>query len=69
MEEIRDCTGRIACKANATTGFVEVSYKRCKTSTQIPIGGVFTIERENVITLITRINDAGFNIKSFTCAA
>lgn len=69
MEEIRDCNGRIACMGNATTGLVEVAYKRCKSSTQIPIGGTFRIEREGVVTIVTRINDAAFQVESHVCAA
>ncbi|MED1419381.1 hypothetical protein QS257_04380 [Terrilactibacillus sp. S3-3] len=69
MEEIRDCKGRIACKGNATTGLVEVLYKRCKTSTQIPIGGTLRIEREGVVTIVTRLNDSAFHVESHVYAA
>ncbi|WP_148207143.1 hypothetical protein [Heliomicrobium modesticaldum] len=69
MEEIRDCNGRIACKGNAATGLVEVVYKRCKTSTQIPIGGTFRIEREGIVTIVTRINDTAFHVESHFCVA
>lgn len=64
MEEIRDCKGRIACKGNANTGLIEVVYKRCKTSTQISIDGTFKIEREGVVTIVTRINDSAFYVES-----
>ncbi len=69
MEEIRDCNGRIACKGDATTGLVEVAYKRCKTSTQIPVGGTLRIEREGVVTIVTRLNDSAFHVESGVCAA
>lgn len=69
MEDIRDCNGRLVCKANATTGVVEIVYKRCKTSTQIPIGGTLKIERDGVVTIIKRINDAAFHVESYVCAA
>lgn len=69
MEEIRDCKGRIACKGNADTGLVEVVYKRCKTSTQISIGGTFKIEREGVVTIVTRINNSAFYVESHDCVA
>ena len=69
MQEIRDCKGRIACKGNANTGLVEVVYKRCKTSTKISIGGTFKIEREGVVTVVTRINDSAFYVESYDCVA
>lgn len=69
MEDIRDCIGRIACKGNAATGLIEVAYKRCKTSTQIPIGGTLRIEREGVLTIVTRLNDSAFHVESGVCAA
>ena len=52
MEEIRDCKGRLACKGNAATGFVEAMYKGQKTRTTLSIGERFTIEREGVVTEI-----------------
>jgi len=64
LKDIRDCCGRIACKFDVNSGFVEVVYKRIKTSTQIAIGGAFRIEREGVITLITRNSDATFFVES-----
>ncbi|ANX01838.1 hypothetical protein TSYNTROPHJE_01950 [Tepidanaerobacter syntrophicus] len=69
MEDIRDFNGRLVCKADAATGLVEVAYKRCKTSTQIPIGGTLKIERDGVVTIIKRINDAAFHVESYVCAA
>ncbi|HOC03571.1 MAG TPA: hypothetical protein PKK91_08840 [bacterium] len=55
--------------AYATTGLVEVAYKRCKTSTQIPVGGTLRIEREGVVTIVTRLNDSAFHVESGVCAA
>jgi len=69
MEEIRDCNGRIACKGNATTGLVEVAYKRCRNSTHLPVGGTFTIEREGTVTMVSRISTNAFHIESHHCAA
>ena len=69
MEEIRDCNGRIACKGNATTGLIEVLYKRCKTSTQIPVGGTLRIERDGVVTIVTRLSDSAFHVESHANAA
>lgn len=69
MEDIRDCKGRLACKGNATTGFIEISYKRCKTSTQIPIGGRLKIERDDVVTIVSRPNNSTFHVESHVQAA
>ncbi|KPU44493.1 hypothetical protein OXPF_19870 [Oxobacter pfennigii] len=69
MEDIRDCKGRIACKVNAATGLVEVVYKRCKTSTQIPAGGTLRIERDGVVTIVTRSSDSAFHVESHVNAA
>lgn len=69
MMEIRDCLGRIACKGNATTGLVEVAYKHCTTSIKLSVGGTIKIEREGVVTLVTRISTTAFNIESRPCVA
>lgn len=54
MEPIRDCVGRLACMFDSETGLVEQVYKGCKTRTTLQPGCTFTIEREGVITAITR---------------
>jgi len=64
MEILRDCIGRIACKGDAETGLIEVIFKRCKTTTQIPIGGSLCIERDNIVTKINRLNYFTFHIES-----
>lgn len=69
MEVIRDCYGRIACKGNANTGLVEVLYKRCKTSTQIPIGGTLRIELDGVVTVVKRLSNSAFHVESHVNAA
>ena len=63
MEEIRDCKGRLACKGNAATGFVEAIYKGQKTRTTLPVGETFTIEREGVVTKVIRISTTAFKIE------
>lgn len=69
MEEIRDCKGRLACKGNAATGFVEAIYKGQKTRTTLPVGETFTIEREGVVIKVIRISTTAFKIESYACAA
>ncbi len=69
MDVIRDCKNRIACKGNAQTGDIETVYKGHKTRTRLPVGGVFTIERDDVITKITRISTTAFKVESHAHAA
>lgn len=64
MEEIRDCKGRLACEADAATGLIETLYKGYRTRTKIPIGGTFTIEREGIVTIISRISSKAFSVNS-----
>jgi len=69
MQDIKDCKGRLACKADAATGAVEQAYKGCKTSTQLPVGGSLTIERDAIVTVITRISPTNFQVDSHPLAA
>ena len=64
MQELRDCKGRIACMGNAATGLVECLYKGHKTRTHLGIGDDFTIEREGIETIITRVSNLAFNVDS-----
>ncbi|OXS26897.1 MAG: hypothetical protein BI182_12260 [Acetobacterium sp. MES1] len=64
MERIHDCKGRMACMGNVKTGLLEVLHKKHRTSATIPNGGIFKIEREDVITIVTRMNDK-FEIQSY----
>lgn len=64
MEEIRDCKGRLACKGNAETGAIVCMYKGYKTSTNLGVGDKFTIEREGIETVITRISPLAFAVES-----
>lgn len=69
MEVIRDCKGRVACKGDAATGDVESAYKGHKTRTRLSIGEVFTIERDDIITKVTRISTTAFRVESHARAA
>lgn len=64
MQELRDCKGRIACMGNAATGLVECLYKGHKTRTHLDVGADFTIEREGIETIITRVSDIAFVVDS-----
>lgn len=65
METFRDCKNRIACMGDAATGLVESLYKGCKTRTLLPIGAAFTVERDEVITKVTRISTTAFQVESY----
>ena len=53
--DIRNSKGRLLCKANDLNGMVETqgphksSYKF-----NVPIGGSFTVTRENIVSRVTR---------------
>ena len=64
MEDIRDCKGRLICKAEPSIGFIESSYKRQSTKTQLPIGGIITIERDRVRTIIKRKSSTKLDVES-----
>ena len=69
MEEIRDCLGRLACCGNAATGYVSSLYKGHRTTTYLSIGETFTVERDNTITVVTRITTSAFKVRSYRIAA
>lgn len=62
MESLHDCEGRLACKGNPKTGYVESLYKGSKTSTTLAVGEVFTIECQGVVTNIIRTCTAYFTV-------
>lgn len=69
MLEFRDCIGRLTATGDARTGLVENHYKGQKTKALLRIGESLTIERGNVITIITRISTTAFNVESRLLAA
>lgn len=69
MESLHDCEGRLACKGNPKTGYVESLYKGNKTSTILAIGEIFTIECRGVKTNIIRTGASHFEIESYKMTA
>lgn len=69
LEPIKDCMMHIVCYADPETGFLESKYKKQTTKTKLPIGGEFTIIRENTETLIRRISAVRFEVHSVLLAA
>jgi hypothetical protein len=64
MVEVRDCKGRLACVANEISGVVESVYKGHKTKVRLALGEVFTVEREGIVTSVTRVNQSAFAVES-----
>ena len=60
--KIMDCKNRCACFVDDQTGVVEHEYRKVKTKTKVPIGGEYTIERDNTITILRRTAVSGFDI-------
>ena len=65
MEEIRGCLGRLACCGNAATGYVSSLYKGHRTTAYLSICETLTVERDNTITVATRINTSAFKVRSY----
>lgn len=56
MIPFHDCLGRLACMGNPETGLVECLYKGNKTSAVLAVGETFTVERQDIVTIITRVS-------------
>ena len=69
MEDIHDCKDRLICKGNPYTGLVESIYKWHKTSTYLSVGEKFRIERQGVVTTVTRASGSAFEVESHIIAA
>ena len=64
MFQIRDCIGRLACVVDTKTGLLEQAHKGCKTRIILRPGETFTIEREGIITDITRTETSAVKVNS-----
>lgn len=64
MIDIYDCKNRLICKGNPVTGFVETKYQKQVTRTRLQIHDCIIIERDRVLTKITRIDNEQFKIES-----
>lgn len=69
MKEIRDCKGRLTCKGDASTGYIESMYRGQKTQMILAVGAHLIIERDGIITVITRISITAFKVESHAGAA
>ena len=69
FREIRNSDNRLLCMANDSTGEVETQGPhRSSYIFSIPIGGTFTVVRENLKSLVTRTATA-FTVVNYTSAA
>lgn len=64
MEVIRDCVGRVVCKGDAGSGLIEIKYRDLVVQAILTTGETYTIEREGIITTVTRTNDSHFSVSS-----
>jgi hypothetical protein len=68
MKAYKDCRERCVCYADAETGLIKHEYRHEKTSTHIPIGGTYRIERDSIVTILTRVNRQEFRKESYRIA-
>lgn len=54
---------------NPKTGLVECLYKGNKTSAVLAVGETFTVERQDIVTIITRVATRDFKVESRKKAA
>ena len=64
MEELRNHKNQLVGMGDPETGLIEQSYKRQITRMHLPIGGVMTVERNNIETTIKRLNSYKFEVNS-----
>lgn len=64
MIPLYDCLGRLACMGNPKTGQLECRYKGHKTIVILALGETFTIERQGVVTIVTRNSINNFKVET-----
>lgn len=69
LKKITDCKSRCVCYADAATGLIEHEWKRVRTTTRIPIGEEYRIERDGTVTILRRISTEEFEVTSYEIAA
>jgi len=69
MIEYRDCKGHLVCMADARTGIVEIRHKDRAVRMNVPVGESFTVTLRDTVTVLTRISNWAFDVKSRTRAA
>ncbi|MBO4456692.1 MAG: hypothetical protein J5802_03155 [Butyrivibrio sp.] len=64
LRPIKDYKKHVVCYADDDTGIIECKYKRQTTVTKVPVGGTFSIVRDNTKTDIERISITAFDVRS-----
>lgn len=64
MIPLHYCLGRLACMGNPETGLVECLYRVNKTNAVLAIGETFTVECQDIVTIITRFSTHDFKFES-----
>ena len=64
MKCIYDCKGRLVCKVDPDTGFIESKYQKLTMRTTLPLRTSLVIEREKVWTKIPRVDNQHFYVES-----
>lgn len=65
MRKVNDCRCRCVCMVDDKTGYIEQKYKNQKTTFTLPVGSDYTVERDNIITILHRSSDGRFEIISY----
>lgn len=69
LREIRNSDNRLLCMVNDSTGEVKTQGPHHSSYIfSIPIGGTFTVVRDNLKSLVTR-TDTAFTVADYTLAA
>lgn len=63
MQIIKDKNGKVICKADPQWGLIETKYQKMTVRTTLAIGESISIEREDSVTRIIRVNRSFFCVK------
>ena len=69
LQRVDDCKGRWVCSADPETGLVELKYKQVAASCIIPIGEEYKIQRDDTVTVLTRISPDEIRSESYIMTA
>lgn len=63
--DVINCKGKLVCKVDYLSGFLETKYKGFYTRMLMPIGGTFFVELDNIITEVVRDSSTSFDAYSY----
>ena len=64
MKELYDCNGKLTCKVNKETGYLERKYKGANMNCFLEIGRTINIECQGARTIVRRSPNGGFAVLS-----